>query len=102
MSDPKDLKDIEWIILDLLMRAKQKGVHRLSKTELLYNESIPVNLRVQLAFNAMLIDTSLVSWHGQEFAITDLGEEVFVSRFGKPSKVADVVIALPDRSGSLQ
>lgn len=97
----KELSDSHWCILDLLMRAKQRGVTRISKTELLYNESVPVGLRVRLAWDAMTMDQSLVSWHGQEFSITERGEKLFNAMFKKPSTVSDVIIALPDQSGGL-
>jgi hypothetical protein len=97
----KELSDVDWLVLDLLMRAKQKGINRLSKTELLYNESIPSGVRVKLAWAAMVMDTSLISWHGQDFAITERGEKLFNAMFKKPTTMADVVIALPDRSGEL-
>lgn len=97
----KELQEIDWLVLDLLMRAKRKGVNRLSKTELLYNDSIPSGVRVKLAWAAMLIDRSVVEWHGQEFSITEKGERLFNAVFKNPTKMADVIIALPDKSGEV-
>lgn len=97
----KELQDIDWLVLDLLMRAKLKGVTRLNKTELLYNETIPAGVRIKLAWAAMAMDPSFVTWEGQDFAITERGEKVFNSMFKKPTEMADVIIALPDNSGAL-
>jgi hypothetical protein len=35
------LSDEQWCVLDLLMRARQKGVQRLSRAEVLHSETMP-------------------------------------------------------------
>ncbi len=107
MTELPNLTDVQWCFLDLLVRAKQKGVNRVSRTELLYSPGLPDDVKVRLVFGGVLIaDGDLVILHGtNEFEITERGLRVFNAKFGKgdkaaqATKVADAVIALPDWSG---
>ena len=99
------LSDAQWCVLDLLMRARQKGVHSLNRMELLSGTVLPIGASIKLAFAALTMPVGLVTWTGKhDFAITDEGVQVYDLRFGKgsqpatPSKIADEVIALPDLS----
>jgi hypothetical protein len=95
-----DLTDAQWCVLDLLLRAKRKGASRVNRHELLKTRSIPDGVKVQLVFAALtLANGAYVTLHGQhDFEITPAGETLFTEKFKQPSKAADVVIALPDRS----
>lgn len=93
------LSDAQWCVLDLLMRAKQKGVYRLSRQELLSNGQLPDSAKLQLTWAALVMPSEFIAWHGQhEFSITDAGADLYRLRFGqkaKPTAVADSVICLP-------
>jgi hypothetical protein len=95
-----DLNDVEWCVLDLLLRAKTMGVSRVNRLELLRTSAIPDGVKVKLAFTAILMSSGdLVKMHGtHDFEITEKGERVFLEKFAKPTTVADVIIALPDLS----
>ena len=101
-----NLTDAQWCFLDLLVRAKQKGVDRVNRTELLYSPGLPDIVKARLVFGGLVIaDGDLVILHGtNEFEITEKGIRAFNAKFGKgdaaaqPTAIADVVIALPDRS----
>ena len=96
-----DLTDEQWLVLDLLMRARQKGVDRLNRVELLNATQVPAGARLKLTWAALTMPSDLVQWHGQhDFSITDRGAAIFDFRFRKPTTVADSIIALPDLSGS--
>ncbi|WP_354265379.1 hypothetical protein [Bradyrhizobium sp. JR18.2] len=88
-------------MLDLLMRARQKGVHRLNRMEVLHNATLPQNASVKLTWAALTMPKELVTWHGQhDFSITEAGAQLYNTRFGHgsnptPTKVADAVICLP-------
>lgn len=97
-----DLSDEQWCLLDLLMRARQKGVQRLSRMELLHNTALPQGASVKLAWAALTMPKELVTWHGQhDFSITEKGAAIYNFKFGKgtdpavPTQVADAVIYLP-------
>lgn len=97
-----DLSDEQWCVLDLLMRARQKGVERLSRMEMLSSPSLPQGAAIKLTWAALTMPNDLLTWHGQhDFSITDKGAAVFNFRFGKgvnaavPTQVADAVICLP-------
>ena len=91
------LSDEQWLILDLLMRARQKGVHRLSRMELLSAAQVPQDVRMRLTWAALTMPKDLVEWVGQhDFSITDCGVATYDFRFGKkPTDIADSVISLP-------
>ncbi|KQV83286.1 hypothetical protein [Rhizobium sp. Root1220] len=100
-----ELNDVEWCVLDLLLRSKRKGVSRVNRMELMRTDAIPDGVKIKLVFTALLMANGpLVRMHGEhDFSITDEGERVFLERFAKPTSVADVIIALPDRSaGAIQ
>lgn len=98
MAD-RELSDAQWLVLDLLVRAREAGVQRLSRQELLANESVPATLRIRLAFAALMMPSDVVRWIGEhEFEITDAGAEVFNQRYKRASRMADIIIYLPDRS----
>lgn len=96
-----NLSDEQWCLLDLLMRARQKGVQRLSRMELLHNTALPQGASVKLAWAALTMPEEIVTWHGQhDFEITEAGAQLFNLRFGNgsnptPTRVADAVIYLP-------
>lgn len=104
---PHNLSDEQWCVLDLLMRARQKGVDRISRTDLLNSPNIPQGAAMRLTWAALTMPSDLVAWHGeQEFGITPAGVSLYNLRFGKgqapatPSHIADAVICLPDMSAS--
>lgn len=96
----------QWCVLDLLMRAKQRGVDRISRSELLHAPKLPQVAAVRLTFAALTMPGDLMEWHNGErdFSITAAGISLYNLRFGKgqapatPSHIADVVICLPDMS----
>jgi hypothetical protein len=92
------LSDAQWCVLDLLMRARQKGVDRLNRMEVL-ESSLPTAAAMKLTWAALSMPVGLVTWIGKhDFAITEEGISVYELRFGSkavPSKAADVVICLP-------
>jgi hypothetical protein len=97
-----DLKDEQWLVLDLLMRSRQKGVDKISRTELLHNTALPQGATIKLMWAALTMPADLITWHnGQtEFSITTTGAQIYNLRFGngsnpQPTKVADSVICLP-------
>lgn len=95
-----ELSDIEWCLLDLLLRAKRKGVRRVNRLELLKTGALPDKVKLQLVYTAMVMSNGeYVALHGQhDFEITSKGEQIFLARFARPSPAADSIIALPDRS----
>ncbi|TAA54608.1 hypothetical protein [Shinella sp. JR1-6] len=95
-----NLTDAQWCVLDLLLRAKNKGVSRVNRHELLHAAAIPDAVKLQLVFAALtLASGEYVALHGQhDFEITPAGETLFNAKFGQPSNIADTVIALPDGS----
>lgn len=105
----RELSDAQWCFLDLLIRAKRRGVSRVNRLELLAS-AVPAHVKVQLVFAALTMPGELVILHGQhDFEITEAGERLFDREFGQagaqaePTKIADLVIALPDPStGRLQ
>src|SRR5580700_156674 len=96
-----NLSDEQWCILDLLMRARQKGVHRLNRMEVLHNTALPQVASIKLVWAALTMPREVVTWFGQhDFEITEAGVRLFNLRFGNgsnpmPTKVADAVICLP-------
>lgn len=100
-----ELSDAQWCFLDILVRARRRGITRVHRHEIL-NSALPDAAKVQLVFGGLLIaNGDLVAMHGaHEFEITEQGLRAYNTRFGKgeaaaqPSHVADLVIALPDRS----
>jgi hypothetical protein len=96
-----DLSDEQWLVLDLLMRARQKGVSKLNRMELLHNSALPQGVSLKLTWSALTMPKEFLVWHGQhDFAITDAGVQLYNLRFGNgsnptPTTVADSVIYLP-------
>ncbi|WP_267550290.1 hypothetical protein [Rhizobium rhizogenes] len=104
-----ELPDVQWCVLDILMRAKQKGIIKVNRHEMLYSEGLPAAIRAQLVFNALLMSNGeLIRLVGADFEITEKGAQTYNLKFGKrgempePTKIGDLVIALPDRSEVLQ
>ncbi len=102
-----NLTDEQWCFLDLLMRAREKGAHRLNRMEILHSPSLPQHAALKLTFAALTMPKEIVTMIGQhDFAITDAGVSLYNLRFGKgqkpakPSQIADHVICLPDLSQS--
>lgn len=90
------LTTVQWCLLDLLMRARQKGVHQLNRLELVNTTGLPQGLLLNLAWTALVMPTDLVKWHDKHnFSITEQGIAVFNLRARKPTAVADSVIHLP-------
>lgn len=98
------LSDAQWCVLDLLLRAEQKGVSRLNRAELLANAAVPEHARVALTWAALTMPETLLQWHGtQEFAITEAGRSALHLKFGasaQPTGVGDRIICLPDHSSA--
>jgi hypothetical protein len=97
----RKLSDEQWLVLDLLMRARKRGVDRINRIELL-NSSLPQQAKLKLTFAALTMPNDLVVWQGQhDFAVTEDGVALFNLRFGKgndtavPTAIADHVICLP-------
>lgn len=96
------LSDEQWCVLDLLMRARQKGVHSLNRRELLFNATLPQRVSVRLTWALLTLPKDLVTCQNEHiFMITDAGVSLYNLRFGKgtknptPSTIADHVICLP-------
>lgn len=93
-----NLSDEQWLVLDLLMRARERGVKMLNRMEVLYSKSLPQLAAAKLTMAALTMPKELVTWvTHHDFAITDEGAQVYNLRFDtpKPTMVADVVICLP-------
>jgi hypothetical protein len=105
-----ELTDAQWCVLDLLMRARQKGVQRLNRVELLHSKGIPQGASLRLTFAALTMPKELVTWIGEhDFAITEAGVQLYNLSFGNgsnppPTEFADAVIYLPgpEHYGALQ
>lgn len=106
MSERDDLTDVQWCVMDLLMRARKMGVARVSRMELLNSPSIPDAAKVKLVFAALTIPSHLVTMHGQhDFELTGEGVALYNLRWGngsnpQPTNIADAIIYLPDQSGA--
>lgn len=101
MAEATELSDVQWCVLDLLMRAREKGVNRLNRMELLKSSTLPDKVKMQLTFAALVMPKRLVEWFGEhDFRITDEGVQVYNLRFDNsaPTAIADDVILLPDWS----
>lgn len=102
MSDAS-LTDEQWCVLDLLMRAREKGVQRLHRRELLYSQNLPQTAAVRLVWAALTMPKDIVDWHSHyEFSVTEGGAALYNFKFSqgqsvtaKPSRLADEVIYLP-------
>lgn len=96
-----NLSDEQWCVLDLLMRARQKGIQRLNRMEVLHNTTLPQGASIKLAWAALTMPKEIVTWPSHhDFAITDAGVDLYNLRFGngsnpQPTKIADAVICLP-------
>lgn len=95
------LTDAQWCMLDLLMRARERGVTSLSRKEILASPSLPSLVRAKLVWAALTMP-AYVTWTAQhDFSITDAGVQIFNLRFGRgttpatPTQIADEVIYLP-------
>lgn len=92
------LTDEQWCMLDLLMRARQKGVPAISRREILESD-LPAGVRVRIVFQALLIPLELMEEKPEGFVISEAGAEFFNQRFPMgPTHIADAIIALPDGS----
>jgi len=99
-----DLTDAQWLLLDLLLRAKERGLASINRMELLNAQRLPETARLKLVFGALTMPPGLITITGlgaHEFAITDAGTQLYRTRFGRgttppaPTRVADEVIHLP-------
>ncbi|SRR5258708_24904968 len=97
-----ELSDEQYLVLDLLMRARQKGVLALNRVEVLESPSLPSGAKIRLVWAALTMPKGLLTWlDHHNFAITDEGVAVYNLRFGtasgapEPSMIADAVICLP-------
>lgn len=96
------LSDEQWCFLDLLMRARQMGILKLSRLEILSSPMLPQGAAIKLIWAALTMPSDLVVMVGQhDFSITEAGLSLYNLRFGKglqaatPTQVADAVICLP-------
>lgn len=100
------LSDEQWCFLDLLMRARERGIAKLSRMEILNSPSIPQGAAIKLVWAALTIPKELVMMIGQhDFQITDAGVSLYRLRFGQkvtPTQIADHIICLPDLSVTRQ
>ncbi len=92
----------QWCFLDLLMRARQKGIQKLNRLELLSSPMLPQTAAIKLTWAALTMPSDLMTMIGQhDFSITEAGVSLYNLRFGKglqpavPTQIADVVICLP-------
>lgn len=101
-----DLTDIEWVSLDLLMRAKTIGDGYVHRLVILNNDDLPAAIRARLVIALLLLSNGpLVLCRNQhEFSITEAGVQLYQLKFGTPkepnpkgSKIAHAVICLPYR-----
>ena len=100
-----NLSDEQWCVLDLLVRARQKGIRKVSRMELLHSPQLPQNASMRLTWAALTMSKELVGMEGQhDFVLTDDGVTLYNLRFGKgakpatPTAIADSVIYLPGPS----
>lgn len=94
---PTELSDAQWCFLDLLMRAREKGVGRLNRLELFKADNLPEHALLKFVWAGLeLANTDFVDMPTEhDFEITDAGVQIFNLRFNRPpTKVADHVIAL--------
>ncbi|WP_439605493.1 hypothetical protein [Shinella sp.] len=93
------LTDAQICMLDLLARAHVRGVAAINRHELLGSDALPAVGRVRLVFAALTMPADLISIaNAHDFSITAAGLEVHAALVGTPSRAADHIIALPDRS----
>jgi hypothetical protein len=106
-----NLSDEQWCVLDVLMRAREKGVVKISRDELLANQTLPQGVLIKLTWAALTMPKELLQWHPGErdFSITGAGAQLYNLRFGNgsnpvPTTIADTVICLhgPDKFGAMQ
>jgi len=96
-----NLSDEQWCVLDLLMRARQKGINEISRRELLANTTLPQVATVKLTWAALTMPKDIMQWNGDHhFSITEAGAQLYNLRFGngsnpRPTEIADAVIYLP-------
>lgn len=95
-----ELTDVQWCLLDLLLRSKRKGAPRVNRLELMNADAIPDGVKTKLVFAALTMASGeYVTLHGQhDFEITEAGEHLFTQKFANPTTTADLIIALPDQS----
>jgi hypothetical protein len=100
-----DLSDAQWCFLDLLLRAKKRGIPVLSRMEILHSPTLPQGAAMKLVWGALTIPAELVKHTPpHDFEITEAGASLYNLRFGtkdkaaQPSQIADGVICLPDLS----
>lgn len=96
------LSDEQWCFLDLLMRARERGIAKLNRMEVLSSPSLPQGAAIKLVWAALTMPSDIVTMIGQhDFAITAAGASLYNLRFGRgaqpatPTQVADAVIYLP-------
>lgn len=105
MSRKANLSDEQWVILLLLMRARQKGQPYVTRQELM-NSPVPQDVMLRLTFAALTIPDELVEWRSHNVCyITEAGVALCAERMGKSGaltpdqiKQADAIICLPDMS----
>jgi hypothetical protein len=91
-----ELSDEQWCLLDLLMRAREKGLNSVSRIELLHS-ALPQEVAIKLVWAALTLPKELLEWENvHNMVITEEGVSLYNLRFGKPTEVADWgVICLP-------
>lgn len=96
-----ELTDAQWCFLDLLMRAKQRGIGALNRKEILYNNALPQQVACKLVFGGLLMMAEDIVTEGvQGISITPKGEALYKLKFGGSgtTEMADQTILLPDNS----
>jgi hypothetical protein len=91
----EEISDYQWLVLDLLMRAREKGITSISRLEILNSSSIPKSVSIKLVWSALTMPSNLIVICNHDFSITETGIAIFEQRFKKPTDIADSVICLP-------
>lgn len=97
-----NLSDEQWLVLDLFMRARQKGVQQINRKELLHTSALPQAASLKLVWAMLTMPDQLVKQQTHDdFSITEKGIAAYELRFGKKAaaapttSVVDSVICLP-------
>lgn len=97
-----NLTDEQWCFLDMLMRARAKGITKLNRLELLNSTEVPSDVLIKLTFAALTMSAGLTLLEGKhDFSITESGVSLYNLKFGQlreavlADAVANSVICLP-------